>query len=80
MKEVETKIIIDTDIGEDIDDTWALIFLLSSRFVDIKLISVTTGDVKYKAKIVAKILTLLNKILDITEKFLYNLCDIKIIK
>ena len=61
MKEIETKIIIDTDIGEDIDDTWALIFLLSSRFVDIKLISVTTGDVKYKAKIVAKILTLLNK-------------------
>lgn len=61
MKEIETKIIIDTDIGEDIDDTWALIFLLSSRFVDIKLISVTTGDVKYKAKIVAKILTLINK-------------------
>ena len=51
MKEIETKIIIDTDIGEDIDDTWALIFLLSSRFVDIKLISVTTGDVKYKAKL-----------------------------
>lgn len=61
MEESLTKLIIDTDIGEDIDDTWALVYVLSSQFVDVKLISVTTGDVKYKAKIVAKILTLLKK-------------------
>lgn len=59
MEYIKTNIIVDTDIGEDIDDTWALTFLLSSQFVNIRLISVSTGDVIYKAKIVAKILTLL---------------------
>ena len=60
MDYIKTNLIIDTDIGEDIDDTWALVFLLSSQFVDVKLISVSTGDVNYKATLVAKILTLLN--------------------
>lgn len=60
MDSIKTNLIIDTDIGEDIDDTWALVFLLSSQFVDVKLISVSTGDVYYKASLVAKILTLLN--------------------
>ena len=60
MDYIKTNLIIDTDIGEDIDDTWALVFLLSSQFVDIKLISVSTGDVNYKASLVAKILSLLH--------------------
>ena len=60
MDSIKTNLIIDTDIGEDIDDTWSLVFLLSSQFVDIKLICVSTGDVTYKAKIVAKILTRLH--------------------
>ncbi len=60
MDYIKTNLIIDTDIGEDIDDTWALVFLLSSQFVDVKLISVSTGDVNYKATLVAKILTLLH--------------------
>lgn len=60
MDYIKTNLIIDTDIGEDIDDTWSLVFLLSSQFVDVKLISVSTGDVHYKASLVAKILTLLH--------------------
>ena len=60
MDYIKTNLIIDTDIGEDIDDTWALVFLLSSQFIDVKLISVSTGDVNYKATLVAKILTLLH--------------------
>ena len=55
------KIIIDTDIGGDIDDIWALIVLLSSQFFDVKMISVTQGDIDYQVKLVAKILTQLNR-------------------
>lgn len=50
------KVIIDTDIGNDIDDTWALGLLLTCNIFDIKLISVSEGDVDYKVKLVAKIL------------------------
>jgi inosine-uridine nucleoside N-ribohydrolase len=55
------KIIVDTDIGGDIDDIWALILMLSTNLFDVKLISVTNGDIDYQVKIVAKILYLLNK-------------------
>lgn len=55
------KIIIDTDIGNDIDDTWALLLALSIKMFDIKMISVSNGDVSYKAILVAKILTLLDR-------------------
>lgn len=51
-------IIIDTDIGDDIDDTWALVLALSMKELDIKLISVSVHDTLYKAKLVAKILTI----------------------
>ncbi len=54
------KIIIDTDIGMDIDDTWALLLFLSSTLYDVSLISITNGDIDYKIKIVAKILKELN--------------------
>ncbi len=59
MKKI--PVIIDTDIGDDIDDTWALILALLMDELDIKLISVSIGDTKYKAKLVAKILERLKK-------------------
>lgn len=49
-------VIFDTDIGGDIDDTWALIMLLQSPELDIKLVTTAVGDTPEKAKIVAKIL------------------------
>lgn len=49
-------VIIDTDIGGDIDDTWALCLALADDRLDIKLISVCIGDTSYKASLVAKIL------------------------
>ena len=55
------SIIIDTDIGYDIADTWALNFMLSTNLFDVKLISVTHGDIDYQVALVAKILKLLNK-------------------
>ena len=55
------SIIIDTDIGYDIADTWALNLMLSTNLFDVKLISVTHGDIDYQVALVAKILKLLNK-------------------
>lgn len=55
------NIILDTDIGCDIDDTWALCHLLNSPELDLKLVTTVTGSAKYRAKIVAKILQLHNR-------------------
>jgi inosine-uridine nucleoside N-ribohydrolase len=49
-------VILDTDIGGDIDDTWALGFLLRCPELDLRLVSVDTGNTTYRAKIVAKFL------------------------
>jgi inosine-uridine nucleoside N-ribohydrolase len=52
----KTPIILDTDIGTDIDDTWALAMLLRSPELDVKLIVTDTGDTRCRARIVAKML------------------------
>jgi inosine-uridine nucleoside N-ribohydrolase len=49
-------VIFDTDIGGDIDDTWALIMLLQSPEFDIKLVTTAVNNTEEKAKIVTKIL------------------------
>jgi inosine-uridine nucleoside N-ribohydrolase len=49
-------VILDTDIGTDIDDTWALAYLLRCPELDLKLVVTDTGDTHYRAKIVAKLL------------------------
>jgi len=49
-------VILDTDIGDDIDDTWALALLLKSPELDVKLVTTDTGNTTYRAKIVAKML------------------------
>jgi inosine-uridine nucleoside N-ribohydrolase len=49
-------VILDTDIGDDIDDTWALVMLLKCPQLDLKLITTTYGKAEYRAKLVAKLL------------------------
>ncbi len=49
-------IILDTDIGGDIDDTWALVMLLNSPEFDVKLILTEEGNTLYRAKIAARML------------------------
>lgn len=49
-------IILDTDIGTDIDDTWALAFLLKSPELQLKLVSTTSKNTIERAKIAAKML------------------------
>ncbi len=53
----KTPVILDTDIGDDIDDTWALALLLRSPEFDLKLVTTTYGKAEYRAKIVAHLLT-----------------------
>jgi inosine-uridine nucleoside N-ribohydrolase len=48
--------ILDTDIGGDIDDTWALAMMLRSPELDVKLAVTDTGDTTYRARVVAKML------------------------
>ncbi|MGC8988871.1 MAG: nucleoside hydrolase [Verrucomicrobiia bacterium] len=49
-------VILDTDIGDDIDDTWALGFLLRSPELDLKLVVADHGKTLYRAKLLAKFL------------------------
>ena len=49
-------VIIDTDVGTDVDDMWALAFALRCPELDIRLITTCTGNVEYRAALVAKLL------------------------
>ena len=49
-------VILDTDIGGDIDDTWALAMMLKSPELDVKLVVSDTGDIIYRARLMAKLL------------------------
>jgi len=54
-KAAPIPVIFDTDIGDDIDDTWALITLLKSPQFDIQLVTTTFGKAEYRARLAAKI-------------------------
>jgi len=49
-------VILDTDIGDDIDDTWAIGLLLRCPELDLKLVVGDNGKVEYRAKLLAKFL------------------------
>ena len=49
-------VIFDTDIGGDIDDTWALLMLLNSPEFDVKLVVSDCKNGTYRAKVLAKML------------------------
>ncbi|MCH2258979.1 MAG: hypothetical protein MK088_20405, partial [Alteromonas sp.] len=45
-----------TDIGGDVDDTWALAHILRSKELDLKMVLTETGEAEYRAKVAAKVL------------------------
>lgn len=45
------KVVIDTDIGTDIDDTWALAMAVRSPELDVRLITTVSGDPLYRARV-----------------------------
>ena len=51
-----TPVILDSDIGDDIDDTWALALLLKSPELDVKLVLGDHGKNLYRARLLAKFL------------------------
>lgn len=51
-----TPVILDTDICDDIDDTWAIAAMLQSAELDCKLITTAVGNTEAKAKVVAQFL------------------------
>jgi inosine-uridine nucleoside N-ribohydrolase len=51
-------VILDTDIGDDIDDTWALVLALKSPEIDLRLVVTDYGNTEARAKIVARVLEL----------------------
>lgn len=48
--------VLSTDIGGDIDDTWALAHLLRSPELDLKMVLTETGESAYRARVAAKVL------------------------
>lgn len=51
-------VIFDTDIGSDIDDTWALGLLLKCPELDLRLVVTEFGGPLYRAKVLAKFLVI----------------------
>jgi len=49
-------VILDTDLGDDIDDTWALCMMLGAPQIDLKLIVTASDDTPTKTRLAAKIL------------------------
>lgn len=51
-------VILDTDIGDDIDDTWALLMLLRMPQLELKLAVGDYGNAIYRGRLLAKLLEL----------------------
>ncbi len=51
-------VIFHTDIGYDVDDTWALLLLLRSPELDLKLVATDVDNTTYRARVAAKLLHL----------------------
>ena len=52
----QMPVILDTDIGDDIDDTWALLMLLRMPQFDLRLAVGDFGNATYRARLLAKLL------------------------
>lgn len=53
---IKKPVILDTDPGTDIDDTWALLYLLRCPELDLRLVTTATGDTTYRARLTARLL------------------------
>ncbi len=61
-KKIPVPVIIDTDIGQDIDDTWAIAMIRGMPQIDIKLITTATGDTYKRAAMAIKLLRLMGRV------------------
>ena len=51
-------VLLDTDIGTDIDDAWALAYTLTRDDFDLTAVTITDGDTPARARVAAKVLFL----------------------
>jgi inosine-uridine nucleoside N-ribohydrolase len=56
-----TKIVLDTDIGTDIDDAWALGYVLKSPSLDLLGVTIADGDTAERARLACKLLARLGR-------------------
>jgi len=55
---VTIPVVLDTDIGFDVDDVWALAYLLRCPELDVRLVLTTNGDTTFSAAMVAQLLAI----------------------
>jgi inosine-uridine nucleoside N-ribohydrolase len=56
-----SKIVLDTDIGTDIDDAWALGYVLKSPTLDLVGVTIADGDTAARARLACKLLARLGR-------------------
>jgi purine nucleosidase len=56
------KLILDTDIGTDVDDAWALSLCLASKNIDLVGVTLVHADLETRAKIALKLLNLARRL------------------
>lgn len=61
LSDERLPVIIDTDIGSDIDDSFAVVYAAQISQLDIKLVVTCTDDTTARAKITAKLLTIIGR-------------------
>ena len=54
--QTRTKVLLDTDIGTDIDDAWALAFVALSPELETVAVTITDADTPARAKVACKLL------------------------
>ena len=60
-QQLRMKVVLDTDIGTDIDDAWALGYALRSPAFELLGVTVTDGDTRARAKLACKLLQRLGR-------------------
>ncbi len=55
-QQTRTKVLLDTDIGTDIDDAWALGYVLKSRSLELLGVTVSDADTPQRARLACKLL------------------------
>src|SRR5262249_58818190 len=55
-QQARTKVVLDTDIGTDIDDAWALGYALKSPSFELLGVTVTDADTPRRARLACKLL------------------------
>lgn len=58
MQSMSQRILLDTDIGTDVDDAITLAFLLASPELDLRAVTTVSGDTALRARIAAELLRL----------------------